>query len=123
MKKTIMIGALATALIASGGTGLYMAYAKELPTNPNTLMQGQAVGYGQMKKMMETGNMEDMKNFMNEQGVDYEEMQKFMENGNMNYGQMKSYMSKMHPDLTNQELEAMYKGMHGTGGASQSRNF
>ena len=32
MKKTILIGALATAFIVTGGTGLYMASAKETPS-------------------------------------------------------------------------------------------
>lgn len=120
MKKTIIIGALAAAFIATGGTGLYMASAKEKPVEPATMME---FDNDQMADMMGSGNIEDMQKIMEEQGVDFEEMQKFMEDGNINFGQMKPYMNKMHPDLDNQELEEMYKGMHGTGGASQSRNF
>ncbi|MCQ6274551.1 hypothetical protein JMM81_06140 [Bacillus sp. V3B] len=109
MKKTIMTGVLAAALIVSGGTGLYMASAKEKPVNPVTFMQEQKVDYDQMTNMMETGNFDDM--------------QEFMEEGNMNFGQMKGHMSEMHPYLDNQELEELYKSMHGTGDGYQNRNF
>jgi len=46
-----------------------------------------------------------------------------MEEGNLNFGQMKSYMDEMHPNLNNQELNEWYKGMHGTSGSSLSNNF
>ena len=48
MKKTILIGALATAFIVTGGTGLYMASAKEIPSINKISPQ--------MSNMMETGN-------------------------------------------------------------------
>ena len=60
---------------------------------------------------------------MEKNGVNFHEMQQYMEEGNMNFGQMKGIMSEMHPNLDTQQLEGMYKSMHGTGGASQSRNF
>ena len=121
MKKTILIGALATAFIVTGGTGLYMASAEETPSINKISPQ--------MSNMMETGNMmgtgnfDEMEQQMEEIGVDFDEMQQYMEEGNMNFGQMKGIMSKMHPNLGTQELEEMYKSMHGTGGSSESRNF
>lgn len=108
MKKTIVTGILAAALI-TGGTGIYMtsALAKE---NPGTLMQQhQGMDMEQMNDMMNSGNIEDM--------------QEFMESENMNFGQMKPYMKKMHPDLSNKQLEEHYKEMHGTGGSAKSNNF
>jgi hypothetical protein len=72
---------------------------------------------------MGTGNFDEMEQQMEKVGVNYDEMQQYMEEGNMNFGQMKGFMSEMHPDLDTQELEEMYKGMHGTGGSSQSRIF
>jgi len=46
-----------------------------------------------------------------------------MDEQNINFGQMRPYMQEMHPELSNQDIEEMYKGMHGTGGAANSRNF
>ena len=85
MKKTILIGALATAFIVTGGTGLYMASAKEISP--------------QMSNMMGTGNFDEMEQQMEKVGVNYDEMQQYMEEGNMNFGQMKGIMSEMHPNL------------------------
>lgn len=109
MKKTFVTGVLAAALIATGGTGIYIASAKENPASPAAFMQQQGIDVNQMTEMMETGNIEDMQKFMNDQ--------------NVNFGQMKPYMKQMHPDLSNQELEELYKGMHATGGAANSKNF
>jgi hypothetical protein len=107
MKKIIISGALAAALIVGGGTGAYMAYAKEGNTISEVPMQQQ--GMNQMMEKMQSGDMGDMS--------------KMMEDGKMNFGQMKPYMEKMHPDLSTQQLEEHYKSMHGTGGASNSENF
>lgn len=105
MKKTIVTGILAAALI-TGGTGIYMttALAKE---NPGTLMQQhQGMDMEQMNDMMNSGNIEEL-----------------MESENMNFGQMKPYMKKMHSDLSNQQLQEHYKEMHGTGGSDKSNYF
>ena len=115
MKKTILIGALSAAFIVTGGTGLYMASAEEAPSLNEI--------FPQMSNMMGTGNFDEMEQQMEKVGVNYDEMQQYMEEGNMNFGRMKGFMSEMHPDLDTQELEEMYKSMHGTGGSSQSRNF
>jgi hypothetical protein len=135
MKKTIITGALAAALIATGGTGLYMASAKENAVNPADLMKEQGIDFKNMANIMGEGNFENMQEFMGEQGVnidemnqmmesgDFDDMQKFMDDQNINFGQIKPYMQQMHPDLSTKDLEDMYKGMHGTGGASDSRNF
>ncbi|MDR6121654.1 hypothetical protein QFZ87_001251 [Bacillus sp. SLBN-46] len=109
MKKTIITGALAAALIVGGGTGVYKAFAQGNQPNPAAYMQQQGINMEQMTNSMKSGTIEDM--------------QKFMEEGNVNFGQMKPYMKQMHPDLTDQQLEEFYKGMHGTGGSSNSANF
>ncbi len=104
----IINGILAASLAFTGGTGLALFSDKDTP-NQNTVIQEQSGNYDQMVELMESG--------------DVGSMQKYMEEGNMNFGQMKPYMSEMHPNLNNQQLEEMYKGMHGTGGSSQSSNF
>ena len=111
MKKTIVSGVLAAVLIIGGGTGLYMTSvsAKGNVENPETFMQHNGMSMEQMNEMMKSGNVEDM--------------QKFMERGNVNFGQMKPFMKQIHPDLNNQQLEELYKEMHGTGGSSNSNNF
>ncbi len=116
----ILNGILAATLAFTGGAGLSLLSEKDNP-NQNTVIQGPS--YDQMINMMGTGDFESMQQFMREGNVNFDEMQKFMEEGNINFGQMKPFMSEMHPNLDNQELEEMYKSMHGTGGASQSSNF
>ena len=101
MKKTILIGALATAFIVTGGTGLYMASAKETPSINKISPQ--------MSNMMGTGNFDEMEQQMEKVGVNFDEMQQYMEEGNMNFGQMKGIMSKIHPNLNTQELKKCIK--------------
>ncbi len=119
----ILNGILAATLAFTGGAGLTNLFSEEDAPNQNTVIQEQDVRYDQMVDVMGTGDFESMQKFMEEGNVNFDEMQKFMEEGNVNFGQMKPYMSEMHPNLDNQELEELYKSMHGTGGASQSSNF
>ncbi|GGM29392.1 hypothetical protein GCM10011351_14400 [Paraliobacillus quinghaiensis] len=88
-------------------------------------MEEENVDFDEMQRFIEEENVDfdEMQRFMEEGNVDFDEMQKFMEEGNVNFGQMKPYMSEMHPNLDDQELNEWYKGMHGTGGSSQSSNF
>ncbi|ANU11932.1 hypothetical protein BBH88_17580 [Planococcus antarcticus DSM 14505] len=96
MKKRIVSGVLTAVIIIGGGNGLYrtLASAKE---NAETSMQ--------------------------HDGMTMDHMHEMMESGNMNFGQMKPFMKKMHPDLDNQQLRELYKGMHSTGGSATSKNF
>ncbi|MBT2571797.1 hypothetical protein [Planococcus sp. ISL-110] len=96
MKKTIISGVLAAVLIVGGGNGLYMTSASA-KGNAETAMQHEGMTMEQMHEMMGTGHM--------------------------NFGQMKPFMKKMHPDLNNSQLRVLYKKMHGTGGSSHSKNF
>ena len=116
----ILNGILAATLTIASGTGLFLFSENDNP-NQNTVIQEQ--GYDQMVDVMGTGDFESMQKFMEEGNVNFDEMQKFMEEDNVNFGQMKPYMSEMHPNLDNQELNELYKGMHGTGGSSQSSHF
>ncbi|WP_312098674.1 hypothetical protein [Niallia sp.] len=118
----IINGILAASLAFTGGTGLALFSDKDTP-NQNTVIQEQSGNYDQMVEMMESGDVGSMQKYMEEGNMNSDEMQKLMEEGNMNFGQMKPYMSEMHPNLDNQQHEEMYKGMHGTGGSSQSSNF
>ena len=118
----ILNGILAATLAFTGGAGLTLFSDKDTP-NQNTVIQEQDVIYDQMVDMVGTGDFESMQKFMEEGNVNFDEMQKFMKKGNVNFGQMKPYMSEMHPNLDNQELEELYKSMHGTGGASGSNNY
>ncbi len=99
MKKTIVSGVLAAVLIIGGGTGLYMT------------------------SVSAKGNVENPETFMQHNGMSLEKMNEMMKTGNVNFGQMKPFMKKMHPDLNNQQLEELYKEMHDTGGSSNSNNF
>ena len=133
----ILNGILAATLAFTGGAGLTTLFSEEDAPNQNTVIQEQDVRYDQMVDVMGTGdfesmqkfmeegnvNFDEMQKFMEEGNVNFDEMQKFMEEGNVNFGQMKPYMSEMHPNLDNQDLEELYKSMHGTSGASQSSNF
>ncbi|RTR28174.1 hypothetical protein EKG37_17900 [Robertmurraya yapensis] len=118
----IFNGILAATIAFTGGAGLSLFSDKDTP-NQDTVSQEERTGYNQMVEMMETGDFESMQKFMDEGNGNFDKMQKYMEEGNINFGQMKPYMSEMHPNLDNQQLEEMYKGMHGTGGFSQSSNF
>ncbi|MFG6116888.1 hypothetical protein ACGTN9_17180 [Halobacillus sp. MO56] len=116
MNKTLIAGALAVGLIGTGITGIYNASAHGTTENPE-------FNFGDMGNFMEDidVNVEKMNEVM--QKGDFEDMQQFMNEQNINFGQMKPYMEEMHPDLSTKELEEFYKGMHGTGGSSNSNNF
>ncbi|WP_034552052.1 hypothetical protein [Carnobacterium funditum] len=119
---SIINGMLAATLAVASGTGLSF-YAGNDTLNQNTVIQEQGVRYNEVTEMMETTNLESMQLFMEHTTIQFDEMQKFMEGDNRNFGQMKPYMSEMHPNLDNSNLKEIYKGMHGTGGSSQSSNF
>ncbi|WP_423799606.1 hypothetical protein [Neobacillus sp. SAB-20_R2A] len=108
MKKMMITGVLTAALIA-GGTGAYTTYAKDQSTNASVYMQTREVNTVQLSNSVKSGT--------------FEEMKQFMEDGNVNFGQMKPYMRQMHPDLSDQQLEEMYKSMHGTGGSAKSQYY
>ena len=44
-------------------------------------------------------------------------------NGLLNFGQMKPFMEKMHPDLSTGELKEMYDSCHGEGGMMEDGNM
>lgn len=122
MKKIMISGALAAALIVGGGTGAYMAFAKDNTTKPIADIHHQGMNMNQMMKQMKSGNLENMQQMMKQmKPEDLENMQQMMEEGNMNFGQMKKYMKQMHPDLSNQQLEELYKSMHSKDGACNSK--
>lgn len=108
MRKTIVTGILAAALITAGGTGMYITSASANENSVN-LMQHQGMDMKQMHDMMDSGNLEDMK--------------EFMEDGNVNFGQMKPFMKEKHSELSNKELLEHYKEMHGTAGSANSHNW
>lgn len=70
MKRTLITGVLAAALIATGGTGLYMASAKENPVSPASIMTEQGVDFENMVNTLSDGDFEGMQNFMEGQGME-----------------------------------------------------
>jgi hypothetical protein len=133
MKKALAIAALAATLIIGGGTGVYMVYAKGNISNPTTsMMPQQGVNVKQMTEMMKSGNTTQMTEMMKSidpkqmeemmKSGDAKEMQQLMKDQNITFDQMKPYMQKMHPGLSDQQLEDLYNSMHGTGGACSSQN-
>jgi galactokinase/mevalonate kinase-like predicted kinase len=103
MKKMIILGTLATALIVGGGTGAYMAYAKDNTTSSAHYLHHQGSNMTDMMKQVTSSDLKDM--------------QQFMQNGNVDFEQMKSFMKKMHPELSDKQIEDLYKSMHSKGGA------
>ncbi|WP_028784567.1 hypothetical protein [Thalassobacillus devorans] len=123
MSKTLIAGALALGLIGTGITGIYTASANDTTDNPGVGTENREFNFGDMGNLMgDLGVSVDQMNEVMQKG-DFEDMQQFMNEQNINFGQMKPYMEQMHPDLSNKELEEFYKGMHGTGGSSNSNNF
>lgn len=122
MKKTLITVTLAAALIVGGGTGLYYASAKEnVGTQDNSVKNSGKMNTENMNSMM-NGDMQEMMDG-NMQEMMNGDMQEKMNDKNMNFGQMKDHMKEMHPELEEQQLEEMYKDMHGTGGSENSNNF
>lgn len=95
MKKTIILGALAAALIGAGGAGLYLTSAQQNAVSTESSWQEMGGGYS----MMGAQNFDDRQRMMN--GT---------------FEQMKPYMEPMHPDLNSQELEDMYQSCSGQAG-------
>lgn len=108
MNKNIVAGLSAAGLIISGGTGLYVAHAKENTTHSAVYMNQQGIGTSQMTQMMNSTNIE--------------EMQKFMQSKNLTFDQLLPYMKKIHPGLSDEQLKALYEQMHGTNGSPSCAN-
>jgi hypothetical protein len=108
MKRMMILGTFAAALIVSGGTGAYMAHAQSTTTSSAHAQHHQGSNMGDMMKQVSS--------------EEYKDMQKFMQNENVDFEQMKTFMKKMHPDLNDQQLEALYKKMHGKGGACNTQD-
>ncbi|MEH6907065.1 hypothetical protein [Neobacillus drentensis] len=104
MKKTLVTGILAAALIVGGGTGIMVAAAKENPDNSAKVNQEQG-----MNKMMESGNMGDMQKMM--KSGNKEDMQKMMGNQSMISKEMKKQMKEMHPELSDKKLKEHHNSM------------
>jgi len=107
MKKNLIAGLFAVGLIAAGGTGFALANTQEKTQDPVYLME-QGMGGGQMTQMMNTTNTG--------------EMQQFMQNQNVSFEEMLPYMKKMHPDLSDEQLKALFEQMHGQNGACSNSN-
>jgi hypothetical protein len=105
MKKNLAAGLVAVGLIAAGGTGFMMGHAKENTQNPVYYMQQQGVAKGQMTQMMNTTNT-------NTSGA-----QLLKQNPSISFEEMLPYMKKMHPDLSDAQLKALFEQMHGPNGA------
>jgi hypothetical protein len=100
MKKNLVAGIFAVGLIAAGGTGFALANVKEKVQDPVFSMQ-QGMGNSQMTQMM--------------QSVSNGGTQK--QNDQSSFEQMLPYMKKMHPNLSDDQLKALYEQMMGSNGA------
>lgn len=108
MKKMMVTGALAAALIVSGGTGYYFANATRSTASSSMLAHHQGVNVEQMTNQIKSGDASDRQNMM--------------QSGNATFEQMKPFMKKMHPNLSDKELEELFNSMHGAGGACGVQN-
>lgn len=98
----VIKGLFAGAIALTGGLGVFSIAEAEV-LNQDSVIQEERIEFNQM----------------NSSGSTHMEMKESVGN----FGQMKSHMSDMHPELNNQELREHYKAMHGTGGSSRSTNF
>ena len=103
MKKNLAVGLFAIALIAAGGTGAYIANAKETTQDPIYFMQQKGMGQSQMTQMMNSSNSDQTQQLKQGQKSTFE--------------QMLPYMKKMHPNLSDEQLKSLYESMHGPNGA------
>jgi hypothetical protein len=134
VKKNLVAGILAVGLIVAGGTGVYVAYAKDNTVNPIHMMKStnmkemmnshhmqEMMKSSDMKEMMKSTDMEemmkstDMKEMMNTKNM--KEMQKLMQSKNFSFDQMLPLMKKIHPNLSNEQIKALYEKMHGKDGS------
>ncbi|WML43201.1 hypothetical protein [Neobacillus sp. PS3-40] len=125
MKKNLVAGILAVGLIVAGGTGVYVAYAKDNTVNPIHMMKStnmkemmnshhmqEMMKSSDMKEMMKSTDMEEMM-----KSTDMKEMQKLMQSKNFSFDQMLPLMKKIHPNLSNEQIKALYEKMHGKDGS------
>lgn len=104
----LISGILAGALALAGGLGV-SGLSEEDTAKEESVIQEQRIENNQITDMMDADEVENM--------------ELVMEDNVINFGQMKSHISEMHPEWTNQQLKEHYKAMHGTGGSSLSSNF
>lgn len=97
MKKNVMAGLVAAGLIIAGGTGFALENAKVKAQNTSYSMQ-QRMGNVQMMKSVSTDGTQK-------------------QNDQSTFEQMLPYMKKMHPNLSDDQLKALYDKMMGPNGA------
>jgi hypothetical protein len=106
MRKNIAAGVLVAGLIAAGGTGYYLGNAKV-----NNQVQPQTIRTSQVTPMMNTSNVQGLQPLVQKQD------QTQNQNQNGTFEQMLPYMKKMHPNLSDDQLKALYDQMMGANGA------
>lgn len=110
MKKNIAAGVLAAGLIVAGGTGYYLGNAKV-----NNQVQTQTIRTSQVTPMMNTSNVQGLQPLVQKQ--DQTQNQNQNQNQNGTFEQMLPYMKKMHPNLSDDQLKALYDQMMGANGS------
>jgi hypothetical protein len=101
MKKNFVAGIFAVGLIVAGGTGYYMASAKDHSVNPRVFMQQQGMDANSMIQMMDSSSNKE-KQLVKDK----------------TFEQMLPYMKKMHPKLSDEQLKSLYEDMMGENGSS-----
>lgn len=87
-------------------------------------MEQQGVNVDEMYQWMNTNpDMNQMYEYMNQQGIDFNQMGQFMDEQNINFGQAQKFMQEVNPNLSNEDIQDAYRSMHGTQWSSNSRNF
>jgi hypothetical protein len=104
MKKNIAAGFLVGGLIAAGGTGYYLGNA-----NVNSQVQPLTIRTSQVMPMMNTSNVQGLQPLVQKKDQ--------TQNPNSTFEQMLPYMKKMHPNLSDDQLKALYDQMMGQNGA------
>ncbi|MDP4087274.1 MAG: hypothetical protein Q8934_22175 [Bacillota bacterium] len=101
MKKNLVAGIFAVGLIVAGGTGYYMASAKDHSANPRVFMQQQGMNANSMIQMMDSSSNKEKQQVKDK-----------------TFEQMLPYMKKMHPKLSEEQLKSLYEDMMGENGST-----
>jgi hypothetical protein len=100
MKKSLAAGLFAVGLIAAGVTGFALTNVKANSQDPaGAMLKG--MGNSQMTQMMKSVNTNATQK----------------QNDQSTFEQMLPFMKKMHPNLSDEQLKALYEQMMGPNGA------
>lgn len=106
MKKNFAAGIVVAGLIVAGGAGYFFGNAKD-----HNQVDPQPVRSSQVAPMMNTSNAQGLQPLVQKQNSTQNQDQ------NGTFEQMLPYMKQVHPNLSDDQLKALYEQMMGPNGA------